>query len=110
MAAAPRPALSIRVASSMPAATARWSQPADWSGETTGMEGMAVGGRLFVALPDGPAEGDLAVVDAEIEPAVGIGADPGLISDRRTFAAVVGQRDQGPLGALLTRRPLGLFH
>ena len=39
-AATARPALSMRVASSMPALMARWSQALDCSGVRTGMEGI----------------------------------------------------------------------
>src|SRR5690606_7983682 len=54
--------------------------------------GVGGGGRLLVALADGPAEADLAVVDPDVEPALGIGAHPRLVGDGRSIASVVRER------------------
>src|SRR3712207_4936330 len=56
--------------------------------------------RSLVALADGAAEADLSVVDADVEAAVRVGADPRLVGDRRAVAAVVGQRYEQSLVAL----------
>src|SRR5690242_15206430 len=58
-----------------------------------------------MALLDHPAETDLAIINAQIEAAVGIGADPGFVGDWRTFAAVIGEWNQRPVAALLASRP-----
>src|SRR5262245_13606719 len=59
-------------------------------------------GRLLAREPEPASEADLAVVDADIEAAVRVVADPRLVGDRRSVAAVVGQRQQDPLAALET--------
>src|SRR5580765_4602512 len=104
----------MSVASATPVSTALASHAADWSGDSTGRDGMGRddgrGRRLLVALSDRPPEGDLAVIDAEIEAAVGIGTDPRLVRDRRALAPVVGERNQGTLRALLARRKFDLVH
>src|SRR3954453_3834628 len=51
--------------------------------------GQAPSSQLFIALPYRPAETDFSIVDAQIEAAVGIGADPRLVSDRRALTAIV---------------------
>src|SRR2546425_381823 len=45
--------------------------------------------RLLGALADRATEGDLPVIDADVEPALRVAADPGLVGDRRPVAAVV---------------------
>src|SRR3954452_10634170 len=65
---------------------------------------------LLVGLADSSSEADFPVVDSEIEAAVGGGADPSLVGDRRAFAAIVGKWNEGSLRALLTGRPLLRFH
>src|SRR4051795_6296525 len=72
--------------------------------------GQAPSSQLFIALPYRPAETDFSVVDAQIEAAVGIGADPRLVGDRRALAAIVGKWNEGSLRALLTGRPLLRLH
>src|SRR5690606_39013795 len=67
-------------------------------------------GLSFLALPDRPAEADLAVVDAKIEAAIGIGADPGLVGDRGAVPAIVGEWNQASPRALLTHRPVLALH
>src|SRR6185295_10943715 len=124
MPATARPAVSMRLARSLPEASARRSHSADCWGERTGMfmesRGTGTSERgtgapesrpvpfsvplSFIAGPDRPPDRDLAVVDPEIEPALGIGADPGLVGDRRSVPPVVGEWNQHPLRALLTRR------
>src|SRR5687768_1373048 len=64
--------------------------------------------RSLEALADGAAEADLAVVDADVEAAVGVGAHPRLVGDGGAFAAVVRQRHQDPLVALLALRVLAV--
>src|SRR5262249_48720487 len=57
--------------------------------------------RTLVARePDAATEADLAVVDAEVEPAGRIAAHPGLVRDRRSIATVIGERQQNPVVAL----------
>src|SRR5262245_5123640 len=107
----------MRVASSMPASAAALSQAADCSGVRMGSMGGGHGPagltadrrRLrgsLVALADRPSEADLAVVDPEVEAAIGIGADPGLVGDRGPFATVVGEGDEAALRAFQACRPL----
>ena len=67
--------------------------------------GFAVTRRLFLRGADGAAVTQLAVVDADIEPAFRIAARPGLVGDRRTVTAVVAQREQGSGVALAARGP-----
>src|SRR3954471_10051064 len=109
-AATARPADSIRVASSMPASAAALSQATDCSGVRIGSMGGETPARgltpvrrrlraSLVALADGSSEADLAVVDSEVEAAVGIGADPGLVRDRSPLAAVVGEGDEAAFRA-----------
>src|SRR5688572_30553663 len=68
------------------------------------------GGRLFERLADRSADRDLAVVDADVEPAVGVAADPGLVPDRGPLPPVVRQGDQNALLALQTLWELRLRH
>src|SRR6476646_2012180 len=58
----------------------------------------SLGGRAYHA-----AEADLAVVDAQVEAARRVVADPGLVGDWRAVASVVGQREQHALSALAAR-------
>ncbi len=64
----------------------------------------------LIALPYRPPEADLAIVDAQIEAAVWIGAHPGLVGDGSAFAAVVGKWNQSSLRALLAARPFLRLH
>src|SRR5207249_10049923 len=61
---------------------------------------------VLEALADGATEGDLPVIDADIEPALGVRADPRLISDRRPVAAIVRRRNEETLLALSAGGPL----
>src|SRR2546429_2237346 len=61
---------------------------------------------LLEALADGATEGDLPVIDADIEPALGVRADPRLVRDRRPVAAIVRQRNEETLLALSAGGPL----
>src|SRR5947207_1695752 len=74
-------------------ARARLSLPGKSDRSPRARAGSA-GPSLFRALADGATEGDLPVIDADVEPAFGIRADPGLVCDRRPVAAVVRQRDE----------------
>lgn len=47
---------------------------------------------------------DFAVPDLDVEPTIGIGANPGLEIDRGTLAAEIGERHQIASTALLTFR------
>jgi hypothetical protein len=47
--------------------------------------------RLFVRLPDCPAETDLAVVDAEVEATFGVRTNPRLVGNGSAVAAIVAQ-------------------
>src|SRR5438034_11850066 len=49
---------------------------------------------------DGPPQADLPVVDANVEPACGIAAHPGLVVDGRSVAAVIRKREQHAIVAL----------
>jgi hypothetical protein len=49
---------------------------------------------LLVRLSHGPPETDLAVVDPQVESAVGIAADPRLVRDGRAILAVVAERKE----------------
>ena len=49
---------------------------------------------LLVALSDRPPEGDLAVIDTDIEPAVRVRTYPGLVTDRSSIASIVGHGEQ----------------
>src|SRR5918994_5431898 len=109
-AAEARPAFSINVASPTPTATALSSQLLDCSGVRTGMVKERGEKLSLVALPYRPAEADLAIFDAQVEPAIGIGADPCLVGDGSSLAAVVRKWDQGPLGAFLAARPFLALH
>src|SRR5947208_13800869 len=51
------------------------------------------GGDSLRGGAQGSAEADLAVVDANVEPAIGIAAHPGLVGDRGAIPPVVGQRE-----------------
>src|SRR5688500_10148613 len=75
--------------------------------------GAAVGSRArraarasLVGGPDRAAEAQLTVVDADVEPAVGVAADPGLVGDRCAIAAVVAHREQVAVAALSAGRKL----
>src|SRR5690554_3480226 len=57
--------------------------------------------RLLVALTDRATEADLAVVDPDVEAALRIRADPGLVGDRRAVTTVVRERQHVPLSTLL---------
>jgi hypothetical protein len=43
----------------------------------------------FEGLSYDTPEADLSVIDPEIEPAVGVGADPSFVGDRRSIAPIV---------------------
>src|SRR6185503_6705745 len=58
-----------------------------------------------MTLLDDAPEADLPVIDAQIEPALRVGAHPRLVGDRRAFAAVVGERNQRAVATLLAARP-----
>src|SRR5439155_13598715 len=49
--------------------------------------------RLLEALADRATEGDLPVIDADVERTLGVRADPGLVGDRRPVAGIVRQRN-----------------
>jgi len=51
----------------------------------------------LIALPYRPSEADFPVVDAEIEPAIWVGADPRFVSDRSAFTPVIGKRNESSL-------------
>src|SRR5688572_22674211 len=55
---------------------------------------------LFGRDADSSSQADLAVVDANVEPAVGIAADPRLVGDRGPIPTVVGQGEQHSVTAL----------
>src|SRR5207253_2044881 len=61
---------------------------------------------LLEALADRATEGDLPVIDADVETALGVRADPGLVSDRRPVAAVVRQRNEETLLTFSAGGPL----
>src|SRR5207248_995714 len=63
---------------------------------------------LLEALADRPTEGDLSVIDAYVEPAFRVSADPRLVRNRRPVATVVRQRDQETLLTLPAGGPF--FH
>src|SRR3954453_10602851 len=65
---------------------------------------------FLVGLADSSSEADFPVVASEIEAAVGVGADPSLVGDRRAFAAIGRKRNEGSLRALLTGGPFLPFH
>src|SRR6056297_2323067 len=65
---------------------------------------------LLVALTDGAAQRHFPVVDTDVEPALGVGAYPHLVSDRGPFAAVVRERQQNAALALQALREAVGFH
>src|SRR2546430_16206661 len=65
---------------------------------------------LFEALADRAPERDLRVVNADVEPAVGVRAHPGLVGDRRAVTPVIRQRNEETLLALLTGGPFPGVH
>src|SRR5262245_42787063 len=58
--------------------------------------------RLLRGDADAASLADLAVVDANVETAVGVVAHPRLVGDRGAIATVVGERKQHPVVALET--------
>src|SRR5262245_56937589 len=58
--------------------------------------------RLLRGDSDFAPQADLAVVDADVESARGIAADPCLVGDGRTVAPIVRQREQHSVLALAT--------
>ena len=66
-------------------------------------------GALFVGFGDVSPHTDFAVVDSEVESALRIAANPGLVPDRRPLPTVVGKREQGPRRAPEARDKLR-FH
>jgi hypothetical protein len=53
---------------------------------------------------------DIAIPDFQVKPAIGIGANPGLIMDRCPLTAEIRQRHQFPRITLLTLGIADLFH
>src|SRR5215471_16268174 len=64
---------------------------------------------LLAGRTDGAAETDFAVVDANVETAGGIGANPGFVGDRSAVPAVVRKWDEHSRRALSALRKLH-FH
>src|SRR5687768_18165824 len=64
---------------------------------------------LFEGLPDRAADGDLAVVDSQVESALGVRAHPRLVADCRALPPVIGQRQQHSFVAFLALWKLA-FH
>src|SRR2546428_5002154 len=61
-------------------------------------------------MADRAQERDFPVVYADVEPAVGVRAHPGLVGDRRSVTAVIRQRNEETLLALLTGGPFPALH
>jgi hypothetical protein len=80
-----------------------------WSSPGMGYVVPVCGIGLFVRLGDVSSHADFAVIDTQVEPAIGAIADPGLIVNRRAIAPVVGQRKQDTRIALQTLCKL-IFH
>src|SRR6185437_1629732 len=64
----------------------------------------------FVRLADRPPKADLAVVDANVETALGVVAHPRLVGDGRSFASIIAERKHGSLAAFATVRQLAHIH
>src|SRR5665213_1162354 len=98
-AAAASPARRISVRDGVPAAIAAASLAAASAAVVTRTSVIRRRRRAcsFVRLCDCAAEADLAVVDADVEAALGIAANPRLVHDRRPIAPVVAQRQHRTL-------------
>src|SRR5688572_28316162 len=81
-------------------------------GRALARHGSRAGQRRPVLLGRGTyraAQADLTIVDADVEAACGVGADPGLVGDRGAISAVVRKWDQDTGGAFPAVRKID-FH
>src|SRR5687767_11490074 len=109
--AAATPAFCISVREAMPLLMAAVSRAAAPAPVTTRTVTKSVPGSraLLVRLSERPTEVDLAVVDADVEPAVRIAADPCLVGNGCTIPAVVAHRQQFAVPAFPTLRQLDVL-
>ena len=77
-----------------------------WTSAHVGRVTRAARGGYFCDAPTERPYLELAVVDPDVEPALGVAAHPCLVGDGGAVAAVVAQRQQRPRAALAAGREL----